>query len=114
MDVFERMPHLIVALSPRDVRLIDVASRTDQPPPQVKILHLAAYVDPPTSEDIQDLYADLWTDPRFELVEIEVIILTPPAALRDEIIRRLRSSGYDDVTVVDDDEAPIKPVKYLH
>ena len=61
----------------------------------VKILYLAAFVDPPCREDIQDLYAMLWENPIYNLVQKEVILLRPPETVCYTIMKKLREDGYD-------------------
>jgi hypothetical protein len=99
MDVFERMPHLMVGVSPSDHKLIRLANvamqmRRRMPAPMVKVLYLAAYVDPPSREDIQEVYAMLWEKPEFRLVQKEVILLTLPVCVREHVVTMLRGHGY--------------------
>lgn len=100
MDVFDRMPYMMVAVSPNDYKLIrvsDVARQGDGPVlnPMIKILYLATYAELPSREDIQDLYAMLWEMPEYNLVQTEIVLLRPPECVRDHIVQILRLDGRD-------------------
>ncbi len=106
MGLFDRMPYLLVALSPECAGAISHAIQNNDPPPSVKVLHVAAYVDPPSREDIQLLYSDLWNDENHFLQHTPIVLIRPAKVMKEALIVMLYETGIvGDDDDDDDDEA---------
>lgn len=97
MDLFDSMPFLLVAISPEDSNKIEEAVREGRAEaPNVTVLHICSYPEAPTSVDIQALYAELWDNEEFDLVEIDVVLIEPGEEMRKTLIETMRYRGVAD------------------
>jgi hypothetical protein len=97
VDLFDRMPYLLVAVSQEDANRIEEAAEDGAiDVPNVTVLHVCAYPETPQTEDVQSLYTELWNDPEFSLNGQEVVLIEPGEEMRKTIIRTLRERGVTD------------------
>jgi hypothetical protein len=58
----------------------------------VSILHVCAYEAPPTQTDVDTLYAELASDPTFNLIDVPIKIVGCPQPLAEQLLGKLKES----------------------
>jgi hypothetical protein len=114
-DMFDRMPYMLVAVSPEMAeRIVEAQDRGEDVDFQIPILHLCTYPAPPTDNDMRIMHEELQSDPDLGMQETPYQIMVPPDEGRLELIEWLRSQGVHDESGTDDIAVIEYPGRSVH